>query len=227
MKVLLSIVVSLLPERYRRRWFADHDVDVKRGATVSSILQFGGGIAAFVAGYPLYIWHRQAMLEKMAHATTEYQQMEIAYRGVSNLTVVEYLLLPTTMLVMYLTAEGLVRMLGAVVAGEVLPSFPLAVASWVHGALERQHHERQMGPRIVDEVMTGISPEFDLRIDSCRPKPWTPLITIRYNDELFVLNKEMPGHPPRPYVYMLKKLPTGQMVRGLRDYDPAETLQKE
>ena len=70
-------------------------------------------------------------------------------------------------------------------------------------------------------------PEYDLRVDSCRPKPWTQLITIRYNDELFVLNKEMSGHAPRPYVYMLKKLPAGQMVRGLRDYDPAETLQKE
>ena len=44
--VLLSIFVSLLPRRYRGHWLGDGNLDVRRGAILSSVLQFVGCCAA-------------------------------------------------------------------------------------------------------------------------------------------------------------------------------------
>ena len=227
MKLVLSILMSLVPLRYRSVWFHDVDVDVKRGAQISSILQ-ALGMCALVAGrYIWYLIHRQAMLEQMAGAKTEYDQIALAYRGVTVLTFIEYLILPSTMLFIYFAFEGLVRMVAVISTGEILPTLPLAVLSWIQGGAASRHREYKMGPRVMDELLVGISPEFDLRIDSCRPKRWTRVMTIGYNDELYELVKEFNGEPPRPYIYYLKKLPGGKIARGVYRYDPAEPLSKE
>ena len=226
-KMLLSVVVSLVPQRYRRAWFGDYDVDLRRGALISAVLECLGSVAALVVRYPYYIWARQAMLERLAHATTEYEKVNVAYRGVSVLTFVEYLVLPLTMLLLYTAMEGLIRTLGVVVSGEILPTLPLACVDWIHGLVAKRHHEYKLGPRIVDEVVAGTSPEYDLRVDSCRAKPWTNLTTVRYQDELFEVRRQLTGPPPRPWVYMLKRMPAGKIVRGIHNYQPTETLQEE
>lgn len=227
MKLVLSILVSLVPQRYRSAWFPDVDVDVKLGAQIGSVLQAIGMVALVGGRYIWYLIHRQTMLEQMAGATREYDQIALAYRGVTVLTFVEYLILPSTMLFIYFAVEGVVRMLAVVSTGEILPTLPLAIMSWIHGGAAARHREYKMGPRVADELMTGISPEFDLRVDSCRPKRWTHTMTIGYNDELYEVVKEFNGGPPRPYIYFLKKLPGGKVVRGIYHYDPAEPLSRE
>jgi hypothetical protein len=61
---------------------------------------------------------------------------------------------------------------------------------------------------------------------SASSPPWNRLTTIRYNDELYELDREEQGRPPRPFVYRLKKLPLGKIIRGVHHYQPEETLQK-
>src|SRR5581483_5298185 len=106
-------------------------------------------------------------------------------------------------------------------------SMPLQLIAWLQGAGRRKYASHSLGPRLVDTVIAGISPEYDLRIDASRPKQWTKLTTIRYNDELFEVAKEMTGPFPHRYVYFLKRIPPGKVVRGLHDYDPEETLQPD
>ena len=227
MKFLLSILISLIPLRYRAAWFHDVDVDVKLGAQVSSILQSLGMVALLAGRYIWYLIHRQEMLERMAGAKTEYDQIDLAYRGVTYATFIEYLILPSSMLIIYFAVEGVVRMMAAMTTGEILPTLPLAVVSWIHGAVDRSYQERKQGPRVPDELLVGVSPEFDLRIDSCRPKRWTRITTIGFNDELYEVAKEFTGAPPRPYIYLLKRMPGGKVVRGIYRYDPNEALSKE
>ncbi len=226
LKMLVSIIVSMVPRRYRGTWFADHDVDVRRGAILSGIVEFVVPSAMLWLRYSSFIHMRMAEAAAKVAARTAGDRLSL---GISDFSIGflglwEYLLQPLNVVFIFMIIEAMVRIMAAVATNEVMPTMPLAVIAWLHGLGEDRHREFKLGPRLADAVMTGISPEFDLRIDSCRPKPWTPLITIRYGDDLFVLSKEMTGPPPRPYVYMLKKIPAGQIVRGLRDYDPEETL---
>src|SRR5438876_11292651 len=51
---LLSIVASLFPSCYRRRWFHDADLDVKRGAVLSGLAQIVVPGLTLWLRYPAY-----------------------------------------------------------------------------------------------------------------------------------------------------------------------------
>jgi hypothetical protein len=135
--------------------------------------------------------------------------------------------LPLSLLLVYLAAEGLFRLVAAATTGEVLPNAILAIVAGLHGLAGSHYSEIKMGPRVADAIAPGTSPEFDLRVDSCRPKRWTRITTIGYNDELYEVAKQFSGTPPRPYIYLLKRMPGGKVVRGIYHYDPSEALSKE
>jgi hypothetical protein len=84
-----------------------------------------------------------------------------------------------------------------------------------------------MGPRVADVVERPGTPDGQLRIASCRPKPtWDHLMTVKYEDEFYEVGTEKMGTPPRPYVYLLRKLPQGKAIRSLHHYRPEESLEK-
>jgi hypothetical protein len=80
------------------------------------------------------------------------------------------------------------------------------------------------GPPIADQVEPGDGTEFDLRIASCREKPWDHLLTISYADRLYEVAEERRGEPPRPFLYWLRFHPANKVVRLIHHYDPNETL---
>jgi hypothetical protein len=79
-------------------------------------------------------------------------------------------------------------------------------------------------PPIADQVEPGDGTEFDLRIASCREKPWDHLLTISYADRLYEVAEERVGEPPRPFLYWLRFHPANKVVRLIHHYDPNETL---
>lgn len=81
-------------------------------------------------------------------------------------------------------------------------------------------------PPIADVVEPGDGAEFDLRIASCREKPWDPLLTISYEDRLYEVSSERPGEPPHPFLYLLRFHPANKVVRRIHRYDPYETLRQ-
>ena len=81
-------------------------------------------------------------------------------------------------------------------------------------------------PPIADTAEPGDGSEFDLRIASCREKPWDHLITISYEDRLYEVAEERPGEPPRPFLYLLRVHPANKVVRRIHRYDPYETLRQ-
>jgi hypothetical protein len=85
--------------------------------------------------------------------------------------------------------------------------------------------EREASP-VADEVEPGDGAEFDLRIATCRKKPWDSLLTISFEDRLYELAGERPGEPPRPFLYLLRFHPANKVVRRIHRYDPYETLRQ-
>ena len=95
--------------------------------------------------------------------------------------------------------EGGVRIFASVANSEVLPTLPLQLVAWAHDYGSYRYQERAMGPRVTDVVLPGVPGQYDLRIESCRPKQWNSLTTIGWNDEFYELEREEQAPPPRRY----------------------------
>ncbi|HXE91623.1 MAG TPA: hypothetical protein VNK82_11750 [Terriglobales bacterium] len=224
--LLTSIFVSLVPRRYRHRFLDDPDLGMKRGAILSGVVQF------VVCGFLL--WYRYkvlyaARMEDAHRAAAAAGGDRFAEAGAafafSGMTFVEYITQPVTFVIFYFLVESMVRLSAAVVAGEVMPTLPLQLVAWSHGFIERKQRQRHLGPRVVDVVKPG-AVDYDLRIESCRPKSWTALSTIAYQDQLYEVLRAVDGPPPRRFVYLMRKAPLNKVVRGLHQYSPEETLEE-
>src|ERR1043165_1850839 len=125
--VLLSILVSLLPSRYRGHWLGDGNLDVRRGAILSAILQFFACCIALWAFYPAFI---QARLEEASRVAAAAHPGD---RVVESFTVfiygqfaaIEYIFRPLTLMLVYFAVEGAVRLFSAVGSDIVVPTLPL------------------------------------------------------------------------------------------------------
>ncbi len=224
---LLGIFASLLPRSYRGRYLNDANVDIKRGAVLSGAAEFFLTSVALWFRYPVFIHRRMAESASAVAARYGSDKLVAGFSDLGSgvLGLVEYLLQPLSLLLIYFLLEAVVRLFAAVVSDEIVPSLPLQAVAWLHGAGARRQ-EITLGVRVIDLVQPGDEREYDLRIASCRPKDWDQLLTISYNDQLYELSRELSGAPPRRFVYLLRKAPAGKVIRGLRHYDPAEVLGK-
>ncbi len=225
--VLLSIFVSLLPQRYRGHYLADANIDVKRGAILSGAVQFVACGALIWALYPAF--SRQHIAELSASITASGHAGDKVVEGMSMfaygpIMVVAYLVRPLTLVLLYFMLEGVVRLTAAVAADQVIPTLSLQLVAWAHDLGKARYHEFELGPRIADLIEPGVAGKYDLKVLSCRPKDWNPLVTIRFQDQMYELQSQETGSSPRPFVYLLRFRPEGKVVRGLRDYDPTEPL---
>jgi hypothetical protein len=138
---------------------------------------------------------------------------------------VEYAFSPLTLLLVYFSIEGVVRLFAALSVDECAGTMPLYLIAWGLDRAGEARKERQLGPRVPDEVQHCKGISYDLVIASCRPKRgWDRLITIEYEDQLYEIFEEKKGVPPRPHIYQLRHHPQGKVIRGLHHYHPHEAL---
>ena len=145
--------------------------------------------------------------------------------GMGFTVLVEYAFSPLTLLLIYFTIEGVVRLFAAFTVDECVGTMPLYLIAWGLDRAGEARKERQLGPRVLDEVQHCKGISYDLVIASCRSKPgWDRLITIEYEDRLYEIFDETKGIPPRPYIYQLRNHSEGKVIRGLHHYHPDEML---
>lgn len=124
----------------------------------------------------------------------------------------------------YFCAEGIVRLYAAISSGEGLGSFPLiGIADLLR--IAKRSAARPLLPLVRDEVLPGHG-SCDLKIATCRKQSeWRYPYTIRYAEAYFQVigHIETPAGP-RPYVYSLRRLPPGEIARGLKEYSPEDIL---
>jgi hypothetical protein len=225
-RLLISIVLALFPERYRYRLGYAIGVDAHRGALVGGIIECSACGLIYCFRYIYFLNERvgrfaeqiigQGSEGAMANPNVQF--------GAGMVSLAEYVIHPVSLLLLYFTFEGLVRWVSALVHDEIVPTLPLQLIEWAHHGIATAKHERDLGPAIEDLVQPG-SGDFALVIASCRPKPWTKMTTISYDDKLYELSHEESAQPPRTWVYVLRRRPESKIVRGaVYHYHPDELL---
>lgn len=228
MALIISMLLSFLPARFRRGIEPRVNTDAVRGAFWSGILQAVACAMIWVFRLLWFIQYRtgtlaQGLIEK---GRPEAMGSEHVAFGAGLITWMEYVLQPVSLLLLYFVIEGVVRYVAVTLHDEVVPSLPLQLIAWAGQWRERRRQEQWLGEKVPDEVLRGSGQDFEYRIASCRPKPWSASTTISYEDGLFEVFKEDQGEPPRRFIYLLKKAPAHKVVRGLHNYHPEEVMEK-
>lgn len=224
---LAGILLSLLPERYRRWWEPASTFHFRRAAGVSGLVEGLGCFVVFILRYLAFFQQRVMEMggQVMEAGAEETLGVSSVQYGMGVVTTLEYLFQPFTLLLIYFALEGAVRLAGAAFTEQVLPSLPLHLTAWAQERLAERRAERALGPPVADTVERGNGKEYDLRIASCRSKPsWDRLMTVAYEDQFYEVVKEERLARPRPYVYLLRKSPESKVIRGLHRYRPDEAL---
>lgn len=221
---LLGPFLVLLPESYRRRLGGRWDINWTRAALLSGFAQVWVAILLLALRYLDFIRSIiQRYGDTMVEATGNKETLERALNTLGPMAWLEYLLQPLTLLLIYFFVEGTVRLLVAVSTGEAVGSLPLYLLELGRTRAVEVKRERALEPLIADEVTRSAPGE--LRIASCRPRDaWDQLTTIEYEGEFYELAETLAGRPPRPYVYRLRPIPPGKVIRGLHHYHPEELL---
>lgn len=214
---ILGPVLTLLPRRWRERVFRSTPNRVARAAMLSGIAQALLAVAGLVVWYSLYVGYFAEAL-KSRGAPVE------GSRAAGLLGYVWFWFNPVTWVIGYFGLEGLVRSTAALTTGEVYGTLPLAVVEYVYRLATRPRLAPEL-PLVADEIMRGDA-TCDLKIASCRARPdWKYPFTLRYAGAYFQVVADIHlGAGPRPYVYSLRRLPPGEIARGLKDYTPDDIL---
>ncbi|MGH9651309.1 MAG: hypothetical protein ACRD3I_12670, partial [Terriglobales bacterium] len=227
MSFLLSIFLSFLPRRYRIRLSVYAGMDLRNGALVSGIIEGFVCLGIFIVRYLGFIQAKVGELGERAIAKGAEGVLAapaVQY-GMGYVSMVEYLLHPLTWLVIYFALEGTVRAVAAATTEETIGTLPLHVVAWADEKFGDWRMERALGPRVADIVESIYSPDYDLRIFTCRPKRnWDRMITVSYQGQFYEVLGQQDGKSPQPFVYRLRKSKPGRVVRAVHDYDPEEVL---
>jgi hypothetical protein len=217
--LLAQLAASLLPKRYRGTIAV-----TASAATISGLAQFVICLGLFISRY-LHFANGQIFGGIEVARRAGEVGGETAIMGSGLFVLAAYMLQPLTILLVYLTLEGAVRLLAANTTGEIVPNLALAGLSWIHAKLGNAASEMALGIRVADEVEPVQSEDVKLRVRSCRQKPdWDQRITIFYNEQLYEIAGTEKGTAPRRYVYLLRPKPANKIVRGTYHYSPNEAL---
>jgi hypothetical protein len=214
---ILGPLLTLLPRPWRTRVFAAAAIQAARAAAVSGILESVAALAGLIAWYSFYV-------TLAADAISRSPLPGAGSPRIGLFGHVWFWLNPITWAVAYFGLEGVTRALAALITGEVYGTLPLAIAEYLTRIpkLRRADTER---PLIADEILPG-GATCDMKIASCRSKTdWKYPFTILYGGAYFQVVASLAlAAGPRPYVYSLRRLPHGEVARGLKDYHPEDVL---
>ena len=213
---------AFLPKRWRFSPGQGSDTFMSRCAIASGLLEALLALAVLRAWYVAFFnvlgtayFHS---LSVPAHASIAAPE----YVGMAGF--VAFALNPISWLPIYFFAEGILRAAAAAVSQEVYGILPLYVldCAW---RLVAQRRPAPEIPLVCDEVLPGEA-GCDLKIASCRKRTdWSYPFTIRFRGGFFQVTAEQnTGTGVRPHVYWFRRLPPGEIARGLRDYSPEDIL---
>jgi hypothetical protein len=213
---------TLLPKRWRGGTRYESERALVPAAMISGLVE------ACVALFALSVWYMYYfnMLGQKYSAFSPgsdhfvFGSTEVAGGAVF----ITFALNPLTWVVLYFGLEGAIRTLGALAAGEVVGTLPLYGLEYAWRTARRKRLRPEL-PLVADEIIPG-SGACEFQIASCRQRGgWKYPFTLRYAGAYFqVMEEKYLEVGPRPYIYSLRRLPTGEIARGLHNYDPSDVL---
>ena len=210
-----GIFFSFLPKDYWRSWRPSSTVDFARSAMASGLIECAGFLFLLVHGYFHFIAIRTQQLRAVEHTNEGTQLYWLA------LLTFEYLFHPLTILALGLSAEGALRLWAAFFTDEIIPSFPIKFFAVVQAWRAAKRREAESGPDIPDLFERSNGTDYDIRIFAKRPKDgWRVSITVDVAGEFHEIVRIETDPGLRPYLYVLRRLPAGRVLRGMYGYDP-------
>jgi len=224
-RLILGMIVSLLPKQYRSWWSGASSADFHRATILSGAVQALGCFGLYIVRYLYFMEYR---LGTIAKAAVNKGALGVgASPGAGFASTVEYLFSPLSILLVYFALEGTLRVFAAAVTEQNTGTLPLYVVAWAVGRVQSWQADKALGPRMEDEVHRFVGIDYDLGIASSRPKKWDRLLTIEFEGKNYELYDQKLGPAPRPYIYLLKEISRGRVIRGLHHYRPDENLLEE
>jgi len=136
---------------------------------------------------------------------------------ITALVVLEYLLHPLSLLLLYIALEGAVRLIGSLITAEVVPSLFVFLLFKISATSRSIRRHRPSVADILERL-----PDSRIRISSAEPKAgWSSSVTIGIDGQWFEVEHTERVQPPRPYVYVLRPAPPGKVLRGYQEYSDA------
>lgn len=213
---LLGPIATFLPRRWREKVFQTTPNRLARATILSGILEAALTLVALVVWYSIYVTLASRAISSSRGAAD-------ASERVGLFAYIWFWLNPITWLVAYFGLEGVVRSTAALSTGESYGTLPLFLIELLGRKFVRS--APPILPLVCDEITTGDA-TCDMKVTSCRAKAeWKYPFTIRYEGAYFQVVADIHlGAGPRPYVYSLRRLPPGEVARGLKEYRPSDVL---
>ena len=215
---LIGPILAFLPRRLRARWWPNSPIEWKSATVPSGIVEAILSLAALGIWYIEYfafLAHKFVAAREAPGSNFQYGWEPVRHAGLFA-----FALHPLTWIILYFGCEGIVRSLAALTEQHSYGILPFTAADYIYCVLVRPRPVAQL-PLVRDEMTPGQG-EYDLQISSCRQRPaWKYPFTIRYGGTYFqVVGESRLAAGPRPYLYQLRRLPPGEIARGLKEYDP-------
>ena len=223
LRYILGPVYTFLPKRWR---YVEHHCSESFMARCTML---SGLVESFVALIVLRLWYMRVLgLLSDAYARSvldDARNLMVAPEVFGGAGLLVFASNPITWLILYFGLEGILRMTTAVVSGEAYGILPFYILDFVYRIALRSRRAKKKLALVRDEVLPG-NDTCDIRIAACRKRPhWKYPFTIRYAGAFFqVIATESTLVGARPHIYSLRRLPPGEIARGLRDYDPDDVL---
>jgi hypothetical protein len=196
-----SVFVCVIPDRYRHWWPIRNEAELRGPAIASGLLETLIG----APGPALYF----SVALNAARSGL----------GISGLILNPYLFL------VFVFFEGLFRLLAALASAQILPTLPLQIVAWIHGARDNKAAESELGTLIADRVEKAEGKSYDLRVLSCRPKGhWNTFMTIHFEGEFYQLLREEAVTGARKFDYFLRRNPATRLLVVVYEYRPDDVL---
>ncbi|MGE5110619.1 MAG: hypothetical protein ACM3JB_07180 [Acidobacteriaceae bacterium] len=126
--ILLGFGVVLLPMRFRQQWFPHWQGNLRASAAVSGVIQMIVALALLIFRYPRFVSDQVTQLYSSGVALAAAEKGgETAVRGMGIIFLLAYILLPVSLLLIYFTFEGAVRLIAATATGEAVGTLPFVL----------------------------------------------------------------------------------------------------
>ncbi len=210
-----GIFYSFLPKAYWRGWRPSSTVDFVRSALVSGLLECAISACLLTLGYLHFLAVRTHQLQAASNANEGTQLYFLV------LLSFEYIFHPLALITIFLTAEGALRSWSAFFTDEVIPSLPIRLVVLIQDYREAKRKSESLGPDIPDLLERLAGEPVDLRVSAQKHKDgWRVSIAVAVEEEFYEIVKVETDASARPFIYSLKRLPAGAIIRGLCRYDP-------
>jgi len=247
---ILGPFVSILPRRWRELLPFSMSVQWKPATAISGLSE---SVLALIA---LSYWYSYAMTAWVGRAVDSALEGKlgpgVTPQQIGTVALAVWATHPLTLFLGYLGLEGAIRLCAAAFSDNILGIFPLFLFDKVfvapfrrlgpknRNAADDSRNNSSLVSAIRERVLAArlpiVSDELCFRRDaseeileiraSRRKEDWTPPRVVCYQESYYRLEADSLGPAPRPFHYVLRRLPAGVPGRTVLLYSPSDAVIK-